>query len=487
MVGPTTSAISPLIRALEREDPVSAARAAVSGADQESADHLGRTPLIMAADKGFGRVVRLLLDAGSQVDARDLVGRTALMTAADRGHLEIVKMLLDKGAAVDATDSVGRTALTMALISGRRAVVDLLREKLPTWDNPDDLVCGLLSCADCRYGEIDFMGVERAGPARNLSPEQAGMEDPQLSLIVPTFNREKILDICLRSLAAQKTDGRLFEIVVVDNNSTDGTRDLVESYIRSDNRFVYVREENQGLSHARNRGFQAARGEYLAYLDDDVIVPSSYVSNMCAIIDKHKPDLIGAPVFPYYTDPKPGWYDDQLATLFHTGSPGFSMDCDIVGGNMAFRKQKLAELGMFDPRIGMKGTGLGFGGETQVVRKYRAVTPSMEQRVFYSPDCWVLHHVPAYKMRIAYILRRSYIQGAAIAHVKFPKETRTWPRYLGEARRRLRPVTRLAVECARGVVAGMRVGKRKAELARRAALLAGFTKEFVKILVASKK
>ncbi len=509
---------SALIAALEDDDLQVAERLVWLGLNARVRDSFGRTPLMMAADKGALRLAGRLIDRGADVNATDRIGRTALMIAADRGHGEIVKLLLDRGASVDARDSVGRTALTMAEISGHRAVAGLLREKPAEWDNHNDPLRGLFDCAGCPHGEIEITAVgkiphqmtsgSRGGfqtrtygdesdnystdgyktadaPPRpdSLLREKSETESPRLSVIVPTFNREKILDKCLRSLVAQQADGVPFEIVVVDNNSTDGTENLVETYCKTHGHFVYAKEENQGLNNARNRGYKASRGEYLAYLDDDVILPPTYLSNVYDVIRKHQPDLLSGPIYPYYTDAKPGWFEDEIEIRQSADVSGFSTTCRTSGGNLIIKRSILESLGAFDPAIGMRGTKLGFGGEAKVLDTYREVTPADQQRVYYSLDCWVLHHSPAHKMRLWYIFKRQYLLGAAKAEILIPRRKRTWRRFGREFRGRLVPLLRLMRPYIAGKRARRRLGKRTVELTKRAGYLAGITKGFLRSLL----
>ena len=92
------------------------------------------------------------------------------------------------------------------------------------------------------------------------------------SVVVPTFNRDPLLVPTLDDLLAQRADVA-HEVIVVDNNSTDGTSARVHSYAaRTGGHVRYVFEGRQGLSVARNAGIGAARGEIIAFLDDDVRV-----------------------------------------------------------------------------------------------------------------------------------------------------------------------------------------------------------------------
>jgi len=96
--------------------------------------------------------------------------------------------------------------------------------------------------------------------------------DPAITVIVPTYNRADLIGETLESVAAQTfTD---WECIVVDDGSTDNTREVVERFIARDPRFRYVRQENSSAASARNHGVRLARGEFIAFLDsDDLFTP----------------------------------------------------------------------------------------------------------------------------------------------------------------------------------------------------------------------
>ena len=99
--------------------------------------------------------------------------------------------------------------------------------------------------------------------------------DPKISIIVPIYNAEKYIDNCMSSILAQSfTD---YEIILVNDGSTDGSADICRRYASRDSRVTYIEKENGGAGSARNAGMEAARGEYLAFPDaDDSFGPDMY-------------------------------------------------------------------------------------------------------------------------------------------------------------------------------------------------------------------
>ena len=112
-------------------------------------------------------------------------------------------------------------------------------------------------------------------------------EIPEISVAVCTYNRADVLPKCLESLINQTTDKELFEVLIIDNNSTDDTKRIALDFCGKNTNFKYIFEEKQGLSHARNRAIDEAKGTYIAYIDDDAIADKEWVKN---ILDAIKTD-----------------------------------------------------------------------------------------------------------------------------------------------------------------------------------------------------
>ena len=108
--------------------------------------------------------------------------------------------------------------------------------------------------------------------------------NPQISVVVPAYNEEKYLPACLASLGRQTF--RNFEVIVVDNNSTDRTSEIAKSF-----RVRLVKEKIQGMIPARERGFEVAKSEIIARTDADTVVPENWLSQIYEIFSK-QPDIV---------------------------------------------------------------------------------------------------------------------------------------------------------------------------------------------------
>ncbi len=296
-----------------------------------------------------------------------------------------------------------------------------------------------------------------------------------LSVIICTYNREALLGNCLDALAEQMVAHQsTTEVIVVDNNCTDGTRGMVRQLMSRFHWIRYVHESKQGLSNARNCGAREARGEYLCYLDDDGKPGVGYLDSLHASLAQQAPDIMGGPIYPYYTSPKPAWFPEAIEIRKHAEQSGYSAG-SISGGNFVIRARLLSELGMFSPDLGMVGGKVRLGEERAVLEEYRARTPSGRQRVYYSMDCFIYHHVPAEKMRVSYLLKRAYFSGRASVRVK---------------KERPRSLPRLGIKLVRTLVSlpvlylASRGGSQElAMAAHRAAVLAGKVSQHAQNLV----
>ena len=132
-----------------------------------------------------------------------------------------------------------------------------------------------------------------------------------LIVIVCTYNRAKYIGNLLESIAANDLPRNEYEIVLVDNNCTDNTREICEVFAtkHKDVNFRYVVESEQGLSAARNKGIKEAKGDVLVYVDDDALVDTWYLRTIVEYMDAH-PEIsaVGGPIIPLYEDTEePKW------------------------------------------------------------------------------------------------------------------------------------------------------------------------------------
>jgi len=132
--------------------------------------------------------------------------------------------------------------------------------------------------------------------------ETIEMQKVKISVIVPIYNSERFLEECLDSIQEQDYDN--FEVILVDDGSTDSSSVISESFCKKDSRFKLFRKPNEGPSSARNLGIRLARGEYICFIDsDDVVTPNMLSSLFFAITETHSDLAVSKLVFwskPYH-------------------------------------------------------------------------------------------------------------------------------------------------------------------------------------------
>ncbi len=230
---------------------------------------------------------------------------------------------------------------------------------------------------------------------------------PLLSVVVCTYNRAELLRKVVESLCRQNCDRMLYEVVVVDNNSCDATRDVVGQF--KDQAVRYVFEERQGLSCARNRGCLEANGEYIAYIDDDAVAPEQWLATAVNIIGKQTPAAFGGPYYPYYTGEKPSWFKDEYASQGMGKSAKQIKGPGLSGGNFFIKRELLVRAGCFDETLGVKGGDLGYGEETALLKHISETMPF--ERIYYDPDLYVYHIVKPQRMSLVWNMRHFFLSG----------------------------------------------------------------------------
>ena len=232
-----------------------------------------------------------------------------------------------------------------------------------------------------------------------------------VSVIICTRNRASLLADVLQTLCEQDFDRSRYEVVVVDNGSTDETRRITEDLIRRNSNVRYCCEATCGLSHARNRGWQEANGQYVAYIDDDCKAPPQWLTAASEIIDEHAPAVFGGPYYAFYQSSKPNWWDDQYGA-FELSSESHMLEPEefLRGGNLFIRRSLLSKLKGFDVRLGMSGQRLGYGEETELQDRVREMAPN--ERLYYDSNMYVHHLVRREKMTWRWILRSWFASGA---------------------------------------------------------------------------
>lgn len=247
---------------------------------------------------------------------------------------------------------------------------------------------------------------------------------PDLSVVICTYNRHELLRSALDALLPQSPADFVYEVVVVDNNSTPETRALVDDLARRDARVRYVREPRQGNAHARNTGVAEARAPIIAYLDDDVTVRENWVEIIKTTFKETEADFIGGRVLPRWEEPPPSWlglknwapiaavdYGESSSLLTHDNP------LCLLTANIAFRKEVFEKFGGFSANVQREKDTIGSLEDHEfLMRLFRAGVVGL-----YVPEMIVDAHVGRERMTKAYHRRWHTGHGHFYAVMKDPE------------------------------------------------------------------
>lgn len=241
---------------------------------------------------------------------------------------------------------------------------------------------------------------------------------PFVSIVICTLNRKGYLKDCLNSIFAVEYPKKLYEVIIVDGGSTDGTEEICEQFPN----IRFFVEDKYGLAYARNKGAEMARGNIVAYTDDDCIVDKQWLRNLVFGFQLYRSVIgVGGPVYPLYPEIIPrkiyvkaafGLFDEGEKTKLVQG---------IITSNSAFKREIFEEI-KFDEKLGTtRRGGLILSGED--VDFCQTITKS-GYKLLYTPYAKVYHQIPLSRLKSSYVIKRAIHSG--ISTVKgFEKEKKS--------------------------------------------------------------
>jgi glycosyltransferase involved in cell wall biosynthesis len=237
------------------------------------------------------------------------------------------------------------------------------------------------------------------------------MQKPKLSIVICTFNREKYIPEALESIRSQLTSNEDYELIAVDNNSTDRSPELIKTFIAENpgRPYYYVHEGKQGLSYARNAGIEHAKAELITFIDDDAIARPDFVQNTIAFFEKHKDAAaMGGRVIPKFTVEEPEWFSSFVRKS--VSEINFGPKVKVLegrkypfGANMSFRADVFRQYGLFNTDLGRKGNNLLSGEEKDIFDRLK----QNGGKIYYDPEVVVQHIIEPHRLTKEYIQRLS--------------------------------------------------------------------------------
>lgn len=231
-----------------------------------------------------------------------------------------------------------------------------------------------------------------------------------ISVIICTYNRDKFLYDALKHVAVNNFPTEDYEIVLVNNNSTDSTENECQRFSVDFPKvqFRYFVETKQGLSHARNRGIDESFGDILVFLDDDSFVKPDYLHNLQMQMDAHPEAMaFGGKITPRFeTGETPKWLCKWTYSWVSAIDKGdkvvpFEGSSYPIGANMGFRKECLEHCGNFNTELGRTKKNLMGGEEKDIFNRVKA----QNMTILYFPDIQVEHVIPPQRTTKDYIIK----------------------------------------------------------------------------------
>lgn len=236
-------------------------------------------------------------------------------------------------------------------------------------------------------------------------------QKPKITVAICTYNRAEYLHDTLADLANQTASNRFFEVVVVNNNSTDGTEFVCETFQKTNQEinFLWVKEEEQGLSFARNRAARESKAPIILYIDDDVQLPENFVETALYYLEKRSSvQCAGGRIWVQFEEENTDWIPDELMPMFGLHDLGdedkrYPTGNFPRGGNMMISKNILEAFGYFDTTLGRTGKQLLGSEEKAFFERVRRNGVELH----YWSDLELTHRIGSSRLENDYLKKQS--------------------------------------------------------------------------------
>ncbi len=234
--------------------------------------------------------------------------------------------------------------------------------------------------------------------------------DISISVIICTYNRGQLLNRTFEALVRQTLPTHEFEVILINNNSTDQTAEICLHFQQTHPEFPfrYFKEKQQGLSYARNRGIEESHSDLLVFLDDDAFAEPEYLQNIQIFFKTH-PDAAaaGGRIYPEFETQRPPWMSHFMLSLASTLNLGehvrlFKKKYPI-GANMILRRSTIEKYGDFDVALGRRGNKLEGAEEKDLFYRIRR----NGEKIYYIPQAIVYHFVSDKRLEFDYFKRQA--------------------------------------------------------------------------------
>jgi glycosyltransferase involved in cell wall biosynthesis len=229
------------------------------------------------------------------------------------------------------------------------------------------------------------------------------MKNPLVSVIIPAFNSEKYIDETIQSVLQQSY--KELEVIIIDDGSTDNQEEIIQKHCLTDPRVHYYYQSKQGVSSARNYGFQISKGEFIAFLDaDDIWLPE----NISLKIQKFEKGNYGmvhsdglmidekSTILEYKLEGNEGWLLEEILSWNGTQIPGPS--------SVLIKRAVIDKVGLFDPALSTSADQDFFIRISAEYEIGRVVKPTWEYRVH---DSNMHKNIPLMEKDVRYVYKKA--------------------------------------------------------------------------------
>lgn len=236
-----------------------------------------------------------------------------------------------------------------------------------------------------------------------------------VSIVIPSYRMENCANLvdAVDSLLRQSYAD--IEVVVVIHTDQHLHEEIARVYAGRANVKIIFNGQSLGASAARNVGIRVAKGDILAFLDDDAVADERWVENLVGSYQEFKAMAVGGKVLPAWLPGKPDCFPDELYWLVGATHRGFAEDAvvevrNVFASNMSFKREVFEQVGLFNESLGFADRGKRYvqGSEAEFGLR---MTSRLGERVIYNPQAVVSHKIPVSKARIGLLLKRSFYQG----------------------------------------------------------------------------
>ena len=256
---------------------------------------------------------------------------------------------------------------------------------------------------------------------------------PKFSVIVPTYNRAHLVSRSIDSLLDQTFKD--YEIIVIDDGSPDETKEVLKPYLK---KIQYHYQKNRGVSAARNQGIELAKGEYIAFTDDDVITDPDWLASLDKCFRENQCDVVGGRVLPIFPDDTPSWARNNPVkisggiVIYDYGQETVPFDVShfrFIGANLAFRKKIFDDCGIFRMDLVFNGN-INIGEDIEMVD--RAIKKN--KILYYCGQALVHHPVYINRLTLRHAARWNTALGCFCARQEFEEKNKRFTYWFGVPR-----------------------------------------------------